>query len=101
MGRKIVLLGMLLVAAAPSMAAGGSVITGSLQVSQTAFLASLLPRFHHGNESKPIHPAGGPCVCGYQPNNHCVNGKVYQFSYCRDADGQSCGTADVDTGNTC
>jgi len=48
-----------------------------------------------------IHPVAGVCVCGYQPNNHCKNGKVYEFSYCRDSNGQDCGTADVDTGNPC
>lgn len=48
-----------------------------------------------------LHPAAGVCVCGYQPNNHCQNGHVYQFSYCRDSNGQDCGTSDVDTGVTC
>jgi hypothetical protein len=64
-----------------------------------------LTSFTHGGSSaylkRLLHPVAGTCVCGYQPNNHCVNGKVYQFSYCRDSNGQDCGTSDVDTENTC
>jgi hypothetical protein len=78
-------------APSPNLARGAALISNNILIPEpaTAYLTRLL------------HPAAGVCVCGYQPNNHCTNGKVYEFSYCRDSDGQACGTADVDTGNTC
>jgi hypothetical protein len=83
----------------------GVALMGGAAAAAAPFSGEPQTSFMYGRSStylrQLLQPVAGTCVCGYQPNNHCVNGKVYQFSYCRDSNGQDCGTSDVDTGNTC